>query len=150
MAWAAYDAKGDEAERNNYLLRPHSYEKISDNKARNFHGITTNCGREKGSDARHVFPHFVQAPLRRIPPDGFVVAHNMNHEDADGQEFGRGRATARVGAGSKVLGMESWVVTAYIWKCIGGTHSWAKTSFSSPWGRSATIHPSMHRWVRAP
>lgn len=80
MAWIAYDAQGGVLERKNYLLRPQGYEVISP-KARRVHKISTRCVREKGCDAHLVFADFVQL-LRQIPEDGFIIAHNMHHEDS--------------------------------------------------------------------
>jgi hypothetical protein len=80
IAWIAFDSKGSELERKNYLVKPYGYEKIS-RKALNFHGISTRCAEEKGSPVKFVFARFAQV-LERIPSEGFVIAHNMHHEDS--------------------------------------------------------------------
>ena len=41
------------------------------------HGITTETAISKGTEARLVFREFV---VRTLPPDGFVVSYNMEHE----------------------------------------------------------------------
>lgn len=79
IAWSVYDVAGNKLESKQYLLQPYAgYTQISD-EAKNFHGITTKCARELGSDANLVFAEFVRI-LREIPEDGFVIAHNMKHE----------------------------------------------------------------------
>lgn len=80
IAWAAFDGEGVKVEEKLYLLRPHGYESIA-RKAQRFHRITTRCARERGSDAGDVFAEF-SAVLGKISPDGFVIAHNMQHDDA--------------------------------------------------------------------
>jgi hypothetical protein len=81
IAWIAYDAHGNELDRKTYLLRPYDgYDRIAE-KATRVHGITTRCARERGSDAPQVFARLTRL-LRRLPVDGCVIAHNMNHEDA--------------------------------------------------------------------
>lgn len=82
IAWMAFDEKGRELESKCYLLKPHDgyYARVSD-KARECHGITTRCAEENGCDAKVVFAHFSRL-LQQVPKDGFVIAHNMRHEDA--------------------------------------------------------------------
>jgi len=86
MAWQVFDIHGTILESKCFLLRPQTnngevyYAHIS-NKASRCHGITTRCAQDLGSDAGTVLTKFVNI-LRQIPSGGFVVAHNMYHEDA--------------------------------------------------------------------
>jgi len=43
------------------------------------HGISTETAISKGTEARLVFREFVSI-LQTLPPDGFVVSYNMEHE----------------------------------------------------------------------
>ncbi|KAL9190038.1 hypothetical protein ACHAXT_007249 [Thalassiosira profunda] len=82
IAWVAYNEAGEEVEAKQYLLKPHGgYERIAE-KAVKYHGITNRLVRDRGSDAALVFNEF-SSLLQKIPPtEGFVIAHNMKHEDA--------------------------------------------------------------------
>lgn len=79
IAWMLFDEKGDQLESRQYLLRPYEYDEISQ-KATRVHGITTKCARDLGSDAHLVFNEFTNI-IKQIPDDGFVIAHNMKHEN---------------------------------------------------------------------
>lgn len=78
MAWLAYDATGEVVDSKQYLIKPYGYEEIS-NKAVDLHGITTETAMSKGTEAGLVFRKFISI-LQTIPPDGFVIAYNMEHE----------------------------------------------------------------------
>ena len=78
MAWMLVDSKDDRIELKQYLIKPYGYEEIS-NKAVDLHGITTETAISKGTEARLVFREFVSI-LQTLPPDGFVIAYNMEHE----------------------------------------------------------------------
>ena len=80
IAWLLYNNNGSCIESKQYLLKPHGYDEIAV-KATRVHGITTACAREHGVDARLVFDEFTSI-IQSIPKDGFVVAHNMTHENA--------------------------------------------------------------------
>ena len=62
-----------------YLLKPHGYDKIAQ-KATAVHGITTELAVEYGVDSHLVFDEFI-AIVKQLPNNGFVIAHNMKHED---------------------------------------------------------------------
>ena len=79
IAWMLCDEEEKQLESRQYLVKPYGYTEIS-SKARECHGITTKCASELGSDAHFVFNELVNI-LGRIPKDGFVIAHNMVHED---------------------------------------------------------------------
>ena len=80
IAWMLYDSGGNKLESKQYLLRPYAeYGEIS-TKARRYHGINTTCAKELGSDSTIVFAEFARI-LMQVPNDGFVIAHNMKHED---------------------------------------------------------------------
>ena len=78
MAWLACDATGEVVDSKQYLIKPYGYEEIS-NKAVDLHGITTETAISKGTEAGLVFREFVSI-LQTLPPDGFVIAYNMEHE----------------------------------------------------------------------
>ena len=78
MAWMLVDSKDDCIELKQYLIKPYGYEEIS-NKAVDLHGITTETAISKGTEAGLVFREFVSI-LQTLPPDGFVIAYNMEHE----------------------------------------------------------------------
>ena len=78
MAWMLVDSKDDRIELKQYLIKPYGYEEIS-NKAVDLHGITTETAISKGTEAGLVFREFVSI-LQTLPPDGFVIAYNMEHE----------------------------------------------------------------------
>jgi hypothetical protein len=80
MSWKAYDDENSLLEKKCYLLKPYGYERIAD-KARNFHRITTKLACEQGCDSFSVFREFINLDSL-VPQDGFVICHNMNHEDA--------------------------------------------------------------------
>jgi len=78
LAWMLVDAKDNCIEQKQYLIKPYGYEEIS-NKAVEVHGITTETAVSHGSEAELVFGEFVSV-LKTLPPDGFVISYNMEHE----------------------------------------------------------------------
>lgn len=80
IAWVLCDDEGNQLESKQYLVKPYGYTEIAP-KAIKYHGITTKCANELGSDASLVFKEFASI-LRHIPEDGFVIAHNMKHENS--------------------------------------------------------------------
>ena len=79
MAWIAYDSQYAEVTRYNCLLKPHRYESTPE-QGRKIHGISTELAYQYGSETRFVFAHFVRT-MQRVPPNGYVIAYKMNHED---------------------------------------------------------------------
>jgi len=80
MAWMVFDRDMKCLESKQYLLKPHGYDGIAQ-KATAVHGITTERAVDDGVDAQHVFDEFT-AILDKLPSNGFVIAHNMEHEDS--------------------------------------------------------------------
>ena len=80
MAWMVFDCDMKCLESKQYLLKPHGYDRITQ-KATACHGITTERAVDDGVDAQHVFDEFT-AILNKLPSNGFVIAHNMEHEDS--------------------------------------------------------------------
>ena len=80
MAWMVFDRDMKCLESKQYLLKPHGYDRIAQ-KATAVHGITTERAIDDGVDAQHVFDEFT-AILNKLPSNGFVIAHNMEHEDS--------------------------------------------------------------------
>lgn len=78
IAWMLFDSGGNCLESKKYLLKPYGYDSISP-KATRCHGITTKCAHDLGCDASLVFNEFTSI-IRQVPEDGFVIAHNMEHE----------------------------------------------------------------------
>ena len=79
IAWMVFDRDMKCLESKQYLLKPHGYDRIAQ-KATAVHGITTERAVADGVDAQHVFDEFT-AILNKLPSNGFVIAHNMEHED---------------------------------------------------------------------
>ena len=79
IAWMVFDRDMKCLESKQYLLKPHGYDKIAQ-KATACHGITTELAVEYGVNAQHVFVEFT-AFLNQLPDNGFVIAHEMEHED---------------------------------------------------------------------
>ena len=79
IAWMVFDCDMKCLESKQYLLEPHGYDKIAQ-KATAVHGITTELAVEYGVDSHLVFDEFI-AIVKQLPNNGFVIAHNMKHED---------------------------------------------------------------------
>jgi len=79
IAWMVFDRDMKCIESKQYLLKPHGYDKIAQ-KATAVHGITTERAVEYGVDSHLVFDDFI-AIVKQLPNNGFVIAHNMKHED---------------------------------------------------------------------
>ena len=79
IAWMVFDCDMKCLESKQYLLKPHGYDKIAQ-KATAVHGITTERAVEYGVDSHLVFDEFI-AIVKQLPNNGFVIAHNMKHED---------------------------------------------------------------------
>ena len=79
IAWMVFDRDMKCLESKQYLLKPHGYDKIAQ-KATAVHGITTERAVEYGVDSHLVFDEFI-AIVKQLPNNGFVIAHNMKHED---------------------------------------------------------------------
>jgi len=80
IAWKLYDADGNCLESKQYLLKPDTSDVISP-KATRVHGITTKVANDLGGDRDVVLDEFITI-LRKVPNDGFVVAHDMKVVDA--------------------------------------------------------------------
>ena len=80
IAWMVFDRDMKCLESKQYLLKPHGYDRIAQ-KATAVHGITTERAVDDGVDAQHVIDEFT-AILNKLPSNGFVIAHNMEHEDS--------------------------------------------------------------------
>jgi len=80
IAWKLYDADGNCLESKQYLLKPNSSNVITP-QAIGVHGITTKVANDLGSDKDVVLDEFTTI-LRKVPNDGFVVAHDMKSVDA--------------------------------------------------------------------
>jgi len=80
IAWMVFDCDMKCIESKQYLLKPHGYDKIAQ-KATAVHGITTERAVEYGVDSHLVFDEFI-AIVKQLPNNGFVIAHNMEHEDS--------------------------------------------------------------------
>jgi DNA polymerase III epsilon subunit-like protein len=79
IAWVAYDARGNVMDEKCHVVKPEGYT-ISE-KARLVHGISTEIALKEGSAVDSVLADFCRV-LEKIPKEGFVIAHNMHHEDA--------------------------------------------------------------------
>lgn len=79
IAWKLFDDKDACLESKQYLIKPYgSYKKI-DPKATSFHGITNEHVSKYGIEVDLVLGEFIDI-VKNIPADGFVIAHNMDHE----------------------------------------------------------------------
>jgi hypothetical protein len=78
-AWKLFSDTGDCLESKQYLIKPYgSYKEIA-KKATEVHGITTECASKHGVDVELVLNDLIRI-VENIPNDGFVIAHNMDHE----------------------------------------------------------------------
>ena len=79
IAWNLLSDTGDCLESKQYLIKPYgTYNEIAP-KATEVHGITTKRASEHGVDVELVLDEFI-CIVENIPKDGFVIAHNMDHE----------------------------------------------------------------------
>lgn len=78
IAWVLYDVRGNVVEEKCHLVRPEGY--VIAEKATQIHGITTEVALKQGCPANAVFANFI-AVLKKVPKEGFAIAHNMAHED---------------------------------------------------------------------
>ena len=79
IAWKLFSDTGDCLESRQYLVKPYgSYKEIAP-KATEVHGITTEYASKHGVDVDMVLGEFIDI-VKNIPNDGFVIAHNMEHE----------------------------------------------------------------------
>jgi len=62
-----------------YLIKPYGTYKEIAPKALEVHGITTKYAFKHGVDVDMVLGEFIDI-VKNIPNDGFVIAHNMEHE----------------------------------------------------------------------
>ena len=79
IAWKLFSDTGDCLESRQYLVKPYgSYKEIAP-KATEVHGITTERASKHGVDVELILDEFIRI-VENIPKDGFVIAHNMQHE----------------------------------------------------------------------
>ena len=79
IAWKLFSDTGDCLESRQYLVKPYgSYKEIAP-KATEVHGITTERASKHGDDVELILDEFIRI-VENIPKDGFVIAHNMDHE----------------------------------------------------------------------
>ena len=79
IAWKLFSDTGDCLESKQYLIKPYgSYKEIAQ-KATQVHGITTECASKHGIDVELVLNELI-CIVENIPKNGFVIAHNMDHE----------------------------------------------------------------------
>ena len=79
IAWNLLSDTGDCLESKQYLIKPYGTYKEIAPKATEVHGITTKRASEHGVDVELVLDEFIRI-VENIPKDGFVIAHNMDHE----------------------------------------------------------------------
>jgi len=79
IAWKLFGDTGDCLESKQYLIKPYGTYKQIAKKATEVHGITTECASKHGDDVELVLDEFIRI-VENIPKDGFVIAHNMDHE----------------------------------------------------------------------
>ena len=79
IAWKGFNGVGDCLESKQYLIKPYGIYKQIAKKATEVHGITTERASKHGDDVELVMDEFIRI-VESIPNDGFVVAHNMEHE----------------------------------------------------------------------
>ena len=80
IAWKLFSGDtGDCLESKQYLIKPYGTYKEIARKATAVHGITTEQASKHGVDVELVMDEFIRI-VESIPNDGFVVAHNMEHE----------------------------------------------------------------------
>ena len=78
IAWQLFDDLGKCLESRQYLIKPYGYTVIAE-KATRLHGITSRQAYEHGVDVKLVLDELIRI-VANIPNDGFVIAHNMDHE----------------------------------------------------------------------
>ena len=79
IAWKLFSDTGDCLESKQYLIKPYGTYKEIAPKATEVHGITTERASKHGDDVELVLDEFIRI-IENIPDDGFVIAHNMDHE----------------------------------------------------------------------
>ena len=79
IAWKLFSDTGDCLESKQYLIKPYGTYKQIAKKATEVHGITTERASKHGDDVELVLDEFIRI-VENIPKDGFVIAHNMDHE----------------------------------------------------------------------
>ena len=79
VAWKLFSDTGDCLESKQYLIKPYGTYKQIAKKATEVHGITTERASKHGDDVELVLDEFIRI-VENIPKDGFVIAHNMDHE----------------------------------------------------------------------
>ena len=79
IAWKLFSGKDDCLESKQYLIKPYGTYKEIARKATAVHGITTEQASKHGVDVDLVLDELIGI-VKNIPNDGFVVAHNMEHE----------------------------------------------------------------------
>ena len=78
IAWQLFDDLGKCLESRQYLIKPYGYAVIA-KKATRLHGITSRQAYEHGVDVKLVLDELIRI-VADIPNDGFIIAHNMDHE----------------------------------------------------------------------
>ena len=79
IAWKLFSDEGNCLESKQYLVKPYGPYKKIDPKATSIHGITDEHVSKYGIEVDLVLGEFVDI-VKNIPADGFVIAHNMDHE----------------------------------------------------------------------
>ena len=79
IAWKGFSGVGDCLESKQYLVKPYGTYKQIAKKATEVHGITTERASKHGDDVELILDEFIRI-VENIPKDGFVIAHNMDHE----------------------------------------------------------------------
>ena len=80
IAWKLFSGDtGDCLESKQYLIKPYGTYKEIARKATAVHGITTEQASKHGVDVDLVLDELIGI-VKNIPNDGFVIAHNMEHE----------------------------------------------------------------------
>ena len=79
IAWQLFSDLGECLESKQYLIKPYGTYKEIARKATAVHGITSRQAYEHGVDVKLVLDELIRM-VANIPNDGFVIAHNMDHE----------------------------------------------------------------------
>ena len=79
IAWKLFSDEGNCLESKQYLVKPYGPYKKIDPKATSIHGITDEHVSKYGIEVDVVLDEFIDI-VKNIPADGFVIAHNMEHE----------------------------------------------------------------------
>jgi DNA polymerase III epsilon subunit-like protein len=79
IAWQLFSGLGECLESKQYLIKPYGTYKEIARKATAVHGITSRQVYEHGVDVKLVLDELIRI-VANIPNDGFVIAHNMDHE----------------------------------------------------------------------